>query len=104
SSSTSTTSTKKSPTITFYIEGNRLYLETSNFTSKSSWYVKIGSGVYRVAEFTKLGLHLARKDTKTSSSFRIAQKYQDARYLTVCLKNVRTDALRCSTILNPNAK
>lgn len=104
STSTSTTSSSKSPTISFYIEGNRLYLETSNFTSKGSWYVKIGSGVYRVAEFTKLGLHLVRKDTKTSSSFRIAKKYLDARYLTVCLKNARTDAQRCSTILNPNAK
>lgn len=105
STGTSTTSTtKKEPTISFSIVGNRLYIETSNFTQKSSWYVKISSGPYRVAEFTKLGLHLVRKDTTTSSSFRVAKKFQDARYLTVCLKNVRSDALRCSTILNPNAK
>jgi spore germination protein YaaH len=101
---TTTTSTSKKPTMTFSIQGNRLYLETSNFTKKSSWYVKIGSGPYRVAELTKIGLHLVRKDTTTSSSFKVAKKYQDARYITLCLKNVRSDELRCSTILNPNAR
>ncbi len=101
---TTTTSTSKKPTITFSIEGNRLYLETSGFTKKSTWYVKIGSGPYRVAELTKIGLHLVRKDTTTSSSFRVPKKLQDARYLTLCLKNARTDEVRCSTILNPNAR
>lgn len=104
STGTSTTSTSKKPTITFSIEGNRLYLETSNFTKKSTWYVKIGSGPFRVAELTKIGLHLVRKDTKTTSSFRVPKKFQDARYLTLCLKNARSDEVRCSTILNPNAR
>ena len=101
---TTTTSTSKKPTFTFSMEGNRLYLETSNFTKKGAWYVKIGSGPYRVAELTKIGLHMVRKDTTTSSSFRVSKKFQDARYLTLCLKNARTDELRCSTILNPNAR
>lgn len=104
SGSTATTSTSKNPAVRFSIQGNRLYLETSNFTKKSSWYVKIGSGPYRVAELTKIGLHLVRKDTTTSSSFRVAKKYQYARYLTLCLKNVRTDEVRCSTILNSSAR
>lgn len=101
---TATTSKSKSPTVTFSIQGKRLYLETSNFTKKSSWYVKIGSGPYRVAELTKIGLHLVRKDTATSSSFKVPKKFLDARYLTLCLKNARSDELRCSTILNPNAR
>jgi hypothetical protein len=92
------------PSIKFSIVGNRLYLETSNFTQKSSWYVKIGSGPYRVAEFTKLGLHLVRKNTTTSSSFKVDKKFQDAQILTLCLKNARSDALRCSTIYNLSAK
>ena len=101
---TTTTSTSKKPTFTFSMEGNRLYLDTSNFTKKGTWYVKIGSGPYRVAELTKIGLHWVRKDATTTSSFRVLKKFQDARYLTLCLKNARTDELRCSTILNPNAR
>jgi len=101
---TTTTSASKEPSIKFSIVGNRLYLETSNFTQKSSWYVKIGSGPYRVAEFTKLGLHLVRKNTTTSSSFKVDKKFQDAQILTLCLKNARSDALRCSTIYNLSAK
>jgi LysM repeat protein len=100
---TTTTSTTKKPTFTVSVAGTRLYVETSNFTKKAVYFVKIGSGPARVAEYVKLGRLLVRKDTTATASYRIIKKYQDASILTVCLKNVRSDELQCKTIFNPNA-
>lgn len=100
---TTTTSTSKKPTFTASVDGKRLYVEASNFTKKATYFVKIGSGPARVAEYVKVGRLLVRKESTATASYRISQKYQDASILTVCLKNVRTDDQLCTTIYNPFA-
>jgi murein DD-endopeptidase MepM/ murein hydrolase activator NlpD len=92
---TTTTSGKK---LGLVHDGKFLTITASGYPKKAIYYVKAGSGIPRTAKLVKIGnLHL-RKDTSVTKRFRLPSSLENAKVLTVCLKNAKNDDQSCETV------
>jgi spore germination protein YaaH len=103
SGSTTSTSTKKSPEVKVTVVGKRMTISLANFTGKAIYYVRVKDVTSRTNPEIKLGRLRASKDGSTKGTFHITNgDLLKARRISVCLKNVVTDAVTCRiVVLNP---
>ncbi len=78
---------------------NSLVITTSNFPTKSSYYVKVDDARDRGLEWHKIGVLNTGKESSLKESFKLPSDLKNASSFNVCLKNIYTDAQICT---NPN--
>ncbi len=104
STGTGTTTTSTSPAIKLEVSGTRIIVTVANFTAKRMFYVKIGPDRPRQSDWNPLGRLKTTKTGAATKSFRIPKNLLPSTKLTVCLKNVMSDAVFCKEIPNPNRR
>lgn len=85
-------------TWTVFASGNRLIIDTKDFSRKETFFVKVSEYAGRGRAYTKVGTLRALKSDPSRMTFEIPDKLKGATSLSVCLKNLRTDALQCKTV------
>jgi murein DD-endopeptidase MepM/ murein hydrolase activator NlpD len=103
STGTTTSSTTKN-SIKLEVSGTRIIVTMANFTAKRMFYVKIGPDRPNPNDWNPIGRIKTSKTGAASKSFRIPKNLIPSNVLTVCLKNVMSDAVYCKEIANPNRR
>ncbi len=95
---TGTTTTASGKKLDLVHDGKFLTITASNYPKKAIFYVKAGSGIPRTAELVKIGNLRLRKETSVTKRFRLPSSLENAKVLTVCLKNAKDDSQSCQTV------
>lgn len=82
--------------------GRKITINTSNFSKKQVFYVKVRDADQKIGGWTKIGTLRLPKNTTKSQTFTLPDSLRNKMYLDVCLKNASTDELICRTILHTN--
>jgi spore germination protein YaaH len=95
---TTTTTTSSTPKNTWIVErdGNNLVINVANFSKNAIYYVKIKKGHQGTDEpWTKIGTLKTKKNTDVIREFRLPKNFYNTPLITVCLKQVYSNALMC---------
>lgn len=102
SSSTTTsgsTSSSSKAGFSLALQGRFLTVTAFNYPKNSIFYVKVGEGRFSLEPpVYKIGMLRMRKSASVVTVYRLPKDLSDVRYVRVCLKNVRTDAIACRSI------
>ena len=100
SSSSSSTSSGSSTGFDLTRDSTRVYVSTTGFKKKSSYFVKIRNGGTTDIEWYKLDdILLTQGSGSVEASFRLPVEYRHVKVLVVCFKNMVNDSLICNTVL-----
>ena len=103
-SSTSSTSTATKTGITVTFSGKTMTIQAAKFSSKTSYYVRIGEGRFRANHWMRLSPIRTDKDGSKTKTYILPKHFQSVQYIMVCLKNATTDDAFCKSFTNPNYK
>lgn len=91
--STSTTNDGKSPAIQVVPGLSQILVSVENFSKRTSYYVRVSPAsdnvTYRLGHFT------TNKEGDSTNWFRLPNYVKRSRIMTLCVKNVWTDAVSC---------
>lgn len=84
-------------TVRIYASAGRLFIATSGYTTDAGYLIKAGANTSTLEAMGKITV--TRKISQTQA-FTIPANLRKITPITVCLKNLITDALTCSTVVN----
>jgi len=96
-SSSTATSTKK---WVFAREGNYVTIKGNDLAKKSSYYVKVSNALKLYSPWYKIGLFNNQKNPTLTQVYKLPKTFQDNIYVSVCLKNAKTDSVYCETTID----
>jgi spore germination protein YaaH len=95
SGTTTTTTSSTDPDYTIALSGKVLTIDASHFPTKTTFYVRVGQGRFKIQKWYKLGRVRTDKTGETGGDFVLPKELRKASLLTVCVKNVSTDDVLC---------
>lgn len=94
----STSSSGKKAGFSVALDGRFLVITASNYPKNTIFLVKAARGRFQTEPPTlKLGTLRTFKSASVVASYRLPAEWSSEKYIRVCLKNVRTDVITCST-------
>lgn len=95
SGSSASSSSSKKPTITITPTTKGFIVKADNFPQKSTYFVRVGSGRVRDNLWYRVGRVRVGKTGTAQQVINLPRNLLKVEYMTICLKNVVTDAVMC---------